>query len=223
MLSVAIVINARLGSSRLPNKIIKPFGDTTLLDIALKKLAAIDNREKYLAVHDQELIDIYRKYENDIGLIVRSPESVEKGAVPHHIAFQHYMDVNADSVMVMNPCHPFTRPETYENAIQHYIAKGMRSMTSVVKKENIFFDQNGGVVNSSKQREVTTVGHDALFEMAHAFHIFPKNAFQEGSKIWSYEYGDPEMYIVDKMSALDVDDEIDFALCEGLYKSNARD
>ena len=35
---VAVIIQARLGSQRVPQKMIKPFANTTLLDIFLEKV-----------------------------------------------------------------------------------------------------------------------------------------------------------------------------------------
>ena len=36
--NVAVVIQARLGSQRVPRKMIKPFAGTTLTDIAIRKV-----------------------------------------------------------------------------------------------------------------------------------------------------------------------------------------
>ncbi len=36
--NIAVVIQARLGSQRVPQKMIKPFAGTTLTDIAIKKI-----------------------------------------------------------------------------------------------------------------------------------------------------------------------------------------
>ena len=39
---IAVIIQARLGSQRVPNKMIKQFHNTTLLDIALEKIKLIN-------------------------------------------------------------------------------------------------------------------------------------------------------------------------------------
>ena len=39
---IAVVIQARLSSQRIPQKMIKPFADTTLFDIAIQKVLQSD-------------------------------------------------------------------------------------------------------------------------------------------------------------------------------------
>ena len=54
MKSIAVLIHARTKSTRCPNKHLREFGETTLIDIALSKLGKLKNiEEKYLAVHEE--------------------------------------------------------------------------------------------------------------------------------------------------------------------------
>ena len=59
MKTLAVVIHARLESTRCPNKHLRDLGDgNTLIDIALQNISKFTNvEEKYLAVYDQELKD----------------------------------------------------------------------------------------------------------------------------------------------------------------------
>ena len=56
---VAFIVQARLGSQRVPQKMIRPFAGTTLLDIMLDKLSnkstIIPNKNIFLSVHEEEL------------------------------------------------------------------------------------------------------------------------------------------------------------------------
>ena len=58
MKTIAVVVNARLKSTRCPLKHIRKLADTTLIDECLKKINNLDGvEEKYLAAYDQELIE----------------------------------------------------------------------------------------------------------------------------------------------------------------------
>jgi len=62
---ISFMIQARLDSKRLPGKMLLPFGESNLFEIAIQKLVdckSIPNRNIYLALYDQELKDIAGKY-----------------------------------------------------------------------------------------------------------------------------------------------------------------
>ena len=218
MRSVSVVINARLASSRLPRKLVKPFGGSSLIEKALDKLSRIKIDNKYLATCDPEIIELYKPYAGCISLLERDPRSVLKGMVPHTIAFQHYKNVPDDFILIMNPCHPFVDVLVYEAALDHFISGTSRSLTSVVMKNNIFFDDRYTTINGTACVEVQTHKQIPIYEMAHAFHIIDKSRFLSEGKLWGYKKDDPELFVVNKRSALDVDDFDDFCICEALWK-----
>ena len=219
MRSISIVINARLSSSRLPNKLIKPFCGSTLIELALSKLSSIKCSGKYLAAYDPEIIELYKPFSKDIALLDRDPESVAKGMVSHKVAFKHYGNVTDEYIMVMNPCHPFAKISVYEKAMNQFMYGSSESMTSVVKKTNIFFNENHTVVNSSSGTEIQTHKQEPLYEMAHVFHIINRSRFiEQNALMWEYKHKDPELFVVDKLSALDVDEELDFKMCQHFGK-----
>ena len=68
---ICFIIQARLGSQRVPNKMIKPFAGTTLVDVAIEKIldsSIIPKENFYFSVHEQELQEIGRKSINLKGL-----------------------------------------------------------------------------------------------------------------------------------------------------------
>jgi spore coat polysaccharide biosynthesis protein SpsF (cytidylyltransferase family) len=59
--SICLVINARTQSTRIPKKLVRDFGDTTLLDIALRRLLLMKEYPCFLAAIDEEIVDLYNK------------------------------------------------------------------------------------------------------------------------------------------------------------------
>ena len=56
--NICIVVQARLGSERVPGKMIKPFAESNLVDILFKKLKKIKNIPQsniFLSAHEEEL------------------------------------------------------------------------------------------------------------------------------------------------------------------------
>ena len=62
---ILFVIQARTQSTRVPNKMLKPFGGSNLFEIAIQKILnskIIPKDNFYLSVMDDELIEIAKKY-----------------------------------------------------------------------------------------------------------------------------------------------------------------
>ena len=58
MKELSILINARTQSSRLKNKMIRPFGDTCLLRLALEKLNKLSfAKHRFLCIAEKELLE----------------------------------------------------------------------------------------------------------------------------------------------------------------------
>lgn len=70
MHSICTVILARLGSSRLPKKMIKPFGDKSILDFILNRARNLDNWPNIILAttdldQDDELEEIAKNHNID--------------------------------------------------------------------------------------------------------------------------------------------------------------
>ena len=116
MKKISAVINARLNSSRMKSKMIRPFHDTDLLEIALEKmnqLSYFDHR--YIAVAEDSLVEKASKY-NNIEVLKRSSNSVEFG--PHHpmTTFEHYLRIPTEYFFVINSCAAFLSPDSIKRA-----------------------------------------------------------------------------------------------------------
>lgn len=215
---IAVIINARIQSTRVKNKLLRSFYNTTLLEIALDKLSKINNcNERYLAACDKEIISLYSKHSNEVSLLERKPESVVKGQISHLVAFEHFKKVKSTYIMILNPCHPFTTVDLYKNAIEYFFTNNLTSLTSVSEKNNIYFNDRFEAINLSNKKEVSTQNQKNIYEMAHVFHIFNKNNFIQNGILWNFTKGDPSCFVVNKKEALDIDDELDFLISELLY------
>ena len=62
---VAIIVQARLNSERVPKKMIRPFAGSTLVDIFCEKIKnskTIKKENFYLSVYEKELLNIANKH-----------------------------------------------------------------------------------------------------------------------------------------------------------------
>lgn len=219
MRHVAVVINTRLASTRCSRKIVRPFGDTTLLELALEKLSHINAAEKYLAAGDPEIIELYQPYSDRIHLLKREPDAIAAGEHPHKVSFRHYWLTSSRYILIMNPCLPFTRVQTYNRAISHFQKHSeIQTLTSVLPYQDIFFDENHKVITLPNVDHVSSVTAKTIYKMAHIFHIIDRSVFFASGRFWTYKSNDPAFLSVGRQECLDIDDEDDFEFCASIYK-----
>ena len=148
MKSISIVINARLGSTRVKNKLMRPFSGSSLIEIALEKLNNMyffENR--YLAVAEEPLIALAKKYQN-INVLKRHSEAVLPGVNPQSVTFAHYLEVPSDYIFVFNPCLPMIRVETIKSAYDYFQSTNYKSYTSSVEIHDWIFDGKGNALTN---------------------------------------------------------------------------
>ena len=118
--TISIVINARTQSTRVPNKLLRNFAGSSLIDILLNKIEQVTFIDKkYLATSEQILADKIKKYKT-LRLLKRSPAATQKGVNPLEITFGHYKDVETNYILVVNPCLPFLSVDTLYKAFEYF-------------------------------------------------------------------------------------------------------
>ena len=218
---VSFVVNARTKSTRIENKILRPFSDDglCLLEIALNRLASIDGYPCYLAAVDKEIIELYEQKYSDTNIILlkRDKDSVKKGVHPYNVSFKHYGDVSTPYVMPVNACFPFVRAETYIEAAEYFKASDFKTMTSVKSSKNIFYDKLFNMVNGTSG-PINTQRKESVYEMAHVFHVFDVKSFMETGEFWDNEPLNPGFYTMDNpVENIDIDEPLDFIMAQQLY------
>jgi CMP-N-acetylneuraminic acid synthetase len=219
MKSISVVINARLSSTRVPQKLVRPFAGSNLLEIALNKLNHMDFFQcRYLAVAEDELKTFAEKFKN-IEVLHRSMESVKKGVNPIEITFAHYLNIPTDYVFVFNPCLPLIKIETIKNAYDYFQSTDFPSYTSAIPTREWIFDDEGNSLTNTDPRNATTNIGRVFYKAAHAFHIINKKFFAENGYFWSFIKDDPHLILIPEEEAIDVDNKIEFEFAEFVYKN----
>ena len=217
MKTISIVINARLQSTRVPQKMIRPFADKSLLQIALEKLNAMDFFEhRFLAVAEEELMEYAKPFEN-IEILKRKAEAVKQGVNQQNVTFAHYCDVPSEYIFVFNSCLPFVTIDTIKKAFDYFQENDHPSYTSVVKTGDWIFDSEGNPLTNTNPNNLTTNKDIKFYKAAHAFHIVNKEFFSTKGYHWDFLRNDPHMMSIPEEECIDVDTEIEFELAESLY------
>lgn len=173
-MSIAIVVPARLNSQRLPNKQLLPIGDSNMFEIACKKLSVLSAEyETAVLVYDDDLIRIAEKYPH-IKIIKRSKHSTEVDG-PWNVIYADMKNVEADTIMVLNPCLIFVKIDTIRKAILTFENSGATTATSVKPFNNWLYTRHGSMLIRPDMTNLSTKHIRGYYEPAHVFHICNKD------------------------------------------------
>lgn len=220
MKSISAVINARIMSSRMKNKMMRPFCNTDLLEIALAKLNQLDYFDNRLfAVAEDELVEKAKKYPN-IEILKRKSESVAPG--PHHptITFEHYTRIPTEYFFVINSCSAFLSLDTIKAAYDIFQETEYRAYISAVETRDWIFDRDGNAVtHKDPDTYQNTSDGQVFYRVTHSFYIANRDYFtQNNGKLWNLTRNDPYLIKMPPEECLDVDTELDFQISESLYQ-----
>ncbi len=215
MKSLTIYVNARTNSQRCKNKLLRTFVDTTLLDIALKKLKVLSsNYNVVFSAHEDILLDKAKSL--DLPVYERSYESsIAEENIQGVFEVLGYVDT--EYVAFLNACCPFLSVGKIETAVDQFIESDCISMSCVYKAREWLFHRNGNLVLDMSG--ISTKTCDYVWRVTHSLNIYPRERFYLDEIIWKGVPNDPELFEIDRIESLDVDYEDEFYACEQVYKN----
>ena len=218
MASISALINARLKSTRLPKKLLLPFCNSTLIDIALEKLNKMEFFEhRYFAIAEDELEIRADNYQN-IEILKRDPKSVNPGYGDHKKIYEHYKLIDSDYIMWINPCHPLLTIKTLKKVCDKFHESNHNSYTSVITSQDWIFNEEGYAI-TNKSAEMLSSDHSPKFyKVAHAFHIINKDFFLKNNQVWTLNKNDPSLIEIPQEESYDVNTKMEFEIAEAAYK-----
>lgn len=213
--SVAVMLNARLQSSRCRDKMVRPFAGSSLVEIALRKLAHVDADERYFCVGEAPLVELFERVRPEgVELLERAPEAI-CGDAPQAVINAHYARARTSHIAFMNACHPFMRPGTLSRAISLLKSDdGIDAMTSTVTRRDWLYGEDGAPLVQVDLQVGDTKRSPRVHRVAHAFHIFPRERFVSGDPIFRDVPGDPYLFDISEEEAVDIDTELEFGMAK---------
>jgi CMP-N-acetylneuraminic acid synthetase len=212
-------MNARLESSRVERKMVRPFAGRTLIDIALEKLAALDFFDhRYLAVAEDELKERARRY-NNVRILERPPEAVARGPHPVMVTFEHYTRVPTEYIFVINPCSAFLSVDTIRRAYDVVQSTDHPSYLAAIPTREWIFDPEGRALTHRDPSALQNTSSGAVhYKASQAFYAFDRDRFvATGGLLWRLLPGDPKLIEMPAEEAHDVDTDVEFEFASYLY------
>lgn len=209
----AIFSFGRRQSERCPNKMLRPFADTTLTDIVLEKLARC-RFPAFFAGFEEEFAAKCKAH--GVPFVQRDERSAKiDGPVLEILSFLR--GVESEHLLIVNACQPFIRLETMEAFLEDCIKNGNRPAFAVIRRMNNFLSLDRKALNFDiGQKTINTKTVQPVLEFAHALYFFNRGYFLENGAYWDWrkvrlaETGDPYEF-------MDIDTEADFRVAEAMW------
>ena len=208
-------------SQRVPGKNYRPLAGKPLFHHILETLLAVPEISEIVVDTDSELvIDRLREHFPRVRVIPR-PEHLRADDISmNEILLHDTAQVEADFYLQTHSTNPLLRPTTVSKAIQAFLANypAKDSLFSVTRLQTRLYDQNGRAINHDPAVLIQTQDLPPVYEENSCLYIFTRqNLLRRHHRISET----PLMFEIDAAEAWDIDEELDFAICDFLMKSRS--
>lgn len=219
---VCVIVQARLGSQRIPQKMIRDFAGTTLTDLAIEKVRQCNSfpiSNFYLSAHEPELKSIAARH--GVNVFHRSEASANSEGTPMTEMYEWWDKLPFQYCVLINACTPFLEPRTIDNFFESYLKSDSDGMFGVIEKKNYFWNSNKKIITPLKEAVMNTKTADVIYEAAHC--LYAGRMDKIGEDIWMGDFNAPgsiELFPMEEQEVFDIDYEWQFKIAESLYRSN---
>ena len=215
---IAALVPMKAHSERVPGKNMHNFCGKPLYHMIMQALTKSKYIEKIIINTDSEKIarDALDNFKN-VAIIYR-PYHIRGDMVPMNDIIAHDISqAQGDHFLQTHCTNPLLTTRTIDLAIKSYFNKLDRydSLFSVTRHLTRLYRKNGEPINHDPHQLIRTQDLEPVYEENSNLYLFSRASFMEsghkriGSK--------PQMFEIDKLEAVDIDEKADFKLAEALY------
>lgn len=219
--SVAIIVQARLNSQRVPQKMIRPFAGTTLFDIVLskiKKALPLYQDNIWASVYETELIDIARK--NAVNVFSRSKTSANNDNSLQTI-YEWHNKLPYKYVILISGCNPLLKIKTIDAFVNQFVEQEEENLFAVMKKKQYYWNKEGALITPwpKDQTIMNTKAVEPTYEAAHVLYASRMDLIAQNKFMGDFVIpGGIKLFEMDELEAFDIDYEWQFETGEILYE-----
>lgn len=216
---ICLLVQARLGSQRVPSKMTRPFAGTTLVDILFQKLsksAVIPKSNIYFSAYEDELKQIASNH--GINIFHRSEKSAKSEGQPLTEIYEWWDKLPFKYVVLVSACNPLLKMETIDNFVTKFIESDREGAFAVFEKKTYYWDSDGfPVTDWGGSTIMNTKFVKPIYEAAHCLYASRLDIIGDGKWMDKNYPPQPELFVMDELEAFDIDYEWQFKLGEQLY------
>ena len=214
MTTIAALVPMRHHSQRVPGKNYRPLAGRPLYHHILQALLACPEVSQVVVDTDSPEILAGLKQSFPQVTALERPAYLRADAVPmNEVLIYDTSQVEADLYLQTHSTNPLLRSETISGAIQSLLGSypAYDSLFSVTRLQTRLWDQLGRAINHNPAILLQTQNLPPVYEENSCLYIFNRQTLA----LRRNRLGErPMMYEIDAAEAWDIDEEIDFLICD---------
>jgi len=216
------LIPMRHHSQRVPGKNYRPLAGRPLFHHIIETLLAVPGIARVAVDTDSDpVMDGLHQHFPQVEIISR-PAHLRADDVPmNDILIHDTGQVQADFYLQTHSTNPLLKPETVSRAIERFLADypAHDSLFSVTRLQTRLYDRDGRAINHDPAVLIQTQDLPPVYEENSCLYIFTRaNLLRRHHRI-----GDkPLMFEIAADEAWDIDEDLDFAICDFLLSGVKR-
>ena len=216
------LVPMRHHSQRVPGKNYRPLAGKPLFHHIIETLLQVPEIEGIVVDTDSEpVMDGLRRNFPQVQVIDR-PGHLRADDVPMNEILLHDTEqFPADLYLQTHSTNPLLKPETVSRAIQTFLAgyPSRDSLFSVTRLQTRLYDKDGNAINHNPRELIQTQDLPPVYEENSCLYIFNRaNLLAKRHRISDR----PLMFEIAADEAWDIDEELDFAICDFLMRGEHR-
>jgi CMP-N-acetylneuraminic acid synthetase len=218
MTKIAALVPMRHNSERVPGKNYRDFAGVPLYHRIVKSLLACPLIDTIVIDTDSPFIhqDAAQNFP-EVKLLQR-PEHLKAGTIPMNDVLLHDISqVEADYYLQTHSTNPLLLSETIEKAVEQFLENYplYDSLFAVTRLQTRLWDGLARAVNHNPAILLRTQDLPPIYEENSCLYIFTREILAaKHNRIGNR----PLMFEIDRLEAVDIDEELDFRMAEFLYQ-----
>jgi len=219
---VVVIIQSRLNSQRVPKKMIRPFADSNLFEIAINKVLAskiIPRENVCLSIYDYELNTIASRY--NVNVFDRSYESANNDNSLQKI-YEWHDKLPFKYVIKLNPCSPLLKTETIDSFVEQFLQQDEENLFGVIPMKDYFWNKGGKLITPwpEDQTIMNTKAVETTYKAAHVLYASRMDLISRNMFMGDFsKEGGIKLYEMNELECFDIDYEWQFNVAEMIYKN----
>ncbi len=207
-MKILILIPARGGSKRIPQKNIKFLNGKPLIYYAIRNAKSVDNAEAHVVTDDVNIKEVSSVYE--IPAIDRPKETATDEATVDDVTvfaldyLETKYDKRYDIVITLQPTSPLLKSASLEKAIDYFISNDFDTLISAREKRSLIWNKSKGRLKPLYDKRVNRQELEPVFEENGAFvicraEIIRRRKTRIGHNVEIYNLGEEESIDIDTL------------------------
>ena len=218
---IAFIVQARLNSQRVPQKMIKPFAGTNLFGLILDKLLqseVIPSENIIASVHEDELFEEANTKRN-IRTFKRSYDSANNDNDIKKI-YEWHNKLPHKYCVLISGCNPLLSVSTIDAFVRQFVEQEEENLFAVFEKKTYYWNKEGALITPwpEDQTIMNTKAVEPVNEAAHVLYASRMDLIKDERFMGDFEKpGGIKLFKMEELEAFDIDYPWQFTVAEVLY------